>query len=48
MKAAKRKQIDRLITAYRKAQTEEERMRVLSDARAHGVTLEALLGRKKR
>lgn len=48
MKAAKRKQIDRLIAAYRRAQTDAERAQIEQDARALGIPMEALLGRRKR
>lgn len=48
MKSAKKKLIDRFIQAYRAAKDDAERMRVLYDARACGVTMEALLGRKRR
>lgn len=47
MKASKRKLIDRLIDAHRRATTDAERAKVEQDARALGVTLEALLGRKR-
>jgi hypothetical protein len=48
MKSTKRKLIDKLIAAYRKAGTDEARLQILTDARALGVTLEDLLGRKRR
>lgn len=48
MKARNKKLRDKLIEAYRKAGTDEARLQVLTDARALGVTLEDLLGRKRR
>jgi hypothetical protein len=48
MKAKNKKLRDKLIEAYRKAGTDAERMQILTDARALGVTLEDLLGRKRR
>jgi hypothetical protein len=48
MKAKNKKLRDKLIAAYRAAQTDEERAEIEQSARALGVTMEALLGRKRR